>query len=175
MVPLGGAQLLEHESRGGRKARPWIVFSALGALAVAALVGIVVRAIPQDPQPIRDPLRLPRQLGDMYSLDLVDQISAAQAAGLTSEPWRLVAIDGRPRSLQIFYVVGGGCETPVGIRVHETRTSVTIEAVSRTDPNASACASLLKTGSGSVILKQPLGDRTLWHAPVAEEQAGPFF
>lgn len=167
MPLLEGADLLEQEARPGRKVRPGLVFSLLGALVVAVLAFAVVRvATPRDPQPVRDSLRVPPDPDGPYSLDPVRRISADHAAGMTSEPWQLLGIDGRPHSLQIYFVIGGGCETPVGIRVHETATRVTIEAVSRTDPSASACASLLKTDSGTVILKRPLGRRELWHAPV---------
>ena len=57
MVLLEGADLLEREPRDGRKVRPWLVFTLLGALVLAALAYVIVRAIPQDPQPVRDPLR----------------------------------------------------------------------------------------------------------------------
>lgn len=172
MLTLEGADLFEQTPRPGRKVRPWLVFGALGALALAALTYVIVRAIPQSPQPVRDLLRPSRLSDQTYSIEPVKQISAAQAKGMTSEPWRLVGIDGRPHSLQIDYVAGGGCQTPVGIYVHETRTSVTIEAVSRTQQGATVCASNALLGAGSVILDRPLGTRALWHAPVAGDQAG---
>jgi hypothetical protein len=172
VVLLEGADLLDREPHDGRTVRPWLVFIVLGALALAGLAYVVVRAIPKNPQVVRDPLQPSRLSGQPYSVDPVTRISDAQAEGMTSEAWRLAGINGVPHSLQITFVVGGGCETPVGILVHETRAAVTIEAVSHTDRTSSACASVGRTGAGSVILKRQLGNRALFHAPVGREQAG---
>ena len=171
MVLLEGAPLLEREPRDGRKVRPAFVFGVLAALALATLIAVIVRAIPEDSPATRDPVRPSAPAPGAYYLDLIPRVSPAQAADLTSLPWRLVGIDGRPHSLQLYYA-GGGCTTPIGVSVRETKATVTIKAVGRTTPNATACPSIGYVRAGTVLLDRALGHRALWHAPVGREGAG---
>jgi len=94
-------------------------------------------------------------------------LTAKQARGLTSLPWRLTAIHVTPPAIDIYYVAGGGCTTPRGILLTETSTSVTIEAVGATRHGAQACPANLITGYVRIPLSQPLAGRHLIHAPVA--------
>jgi hypothetical protein len=168
MVLLEGADLLEREPRDGRKVRPWLVFTVLGALVLAALAYVIVRAIPQDPQPVRDPMRpsVPQGFGPS-STELIPRISAARAAGLTSESWQLTGIDAGGRALELFYIGGDGyCHRPVGVYVQESADRVTIEAASTSVPDNTACPTPLVTGSGRVLLREPLGSRPLYHGAV---------
>jgi hypothetical protein len=94
-------------------------------------------------------------------------LSAGQAAGQTSMPWVLTALDSSRQSLQILYVAGNsGCTSPLGAYVLETATTVTIAAISHTDASQHSCAADLRIGRGAITLGSPLGARQLVHAVV---------
>lgn len=92
-------------------------------------------------------------------------LTAHQVSGLTSLPWRLVAVHLAPPALDIYYVAGGGCTSPRGIEAVQTSSSITIEAAGKTS-SAQACPSDLITGYARIPLRQSLGSRHLVHAPV---------
>jgi hypothetical protein len=109
---------------------------------------------------------------------LADMITATEAQGLTSMPWRLAGIDDTRSVLAITYVAGGGCASPRGIYVHETATTVLIEALSRTTSTGQqsqspyACAAYLRDGRATIQLQQPLGDRQLLHGQTNSPASG---
>ncbi|HET8588466.1 MAG TPA: hypothetical protein VFM01_02450 [Nakamurella sp.] len=109
-----------------------------------------------------DPLRPSRQ-SDLPPGGPAVTVTRAPGSAV-SMPWGL-ATEPSGRSLDIFYVAGGGCNTPLGVHVVETVTTVEVWVLStRTNTNG-ACASNLIVGRSTIELSKPLGARTLLHPP----------
>lgn len=102
-----------------------------------------------------------------------DPATVITTAGNTSLPWLFVSRSTDDRSLRLVWVAGGGCTTFDGVLIKETASTVTITVSGTTDWRAKACAANLLTGGGTVSLASPLGNRTLWHAPVNEAWVAP--
>ena len=87
-----------------------------------------------------------------------------------SVPWAVVASHPGSPSLFIGYVAGGlsaqACGTHVGVEVRETEDAVVIAALSTTSTKPDLCAASPKIEGGLVQLAAPLGERTLYHAPL---------
>ena len=92
-------------------------------------------------------------------------LSAAQTRGLESTPWQLVSQNGQ--ALRIRYVAGGSCYRWSGVRVQETAKSVEIWTTTKPPKGDPACLLLLTVSSSTITLRNPLGSRTLLHAPVS--------
>jgi hypothetical protein len=102
--------------------------------------------------------------------DPVPEVAGPPASGATSMPWAFISQDGA--QLRIAYIAGNGsgdgaCTRLHGIQTAETDTSVSLTVWSTTDLSQTACASMLVTGSGTVTLDAPLGDRPLVHPPLS--------
>lgn len=96
----------------------------------------------------------------------VKRLTAAETKGSESTPWVLTARSDD--SIAISFVAGGGCSAWQGIRFEETRASVEIWTVVRTDHAAQACTASLGYGSATIHLQHSLGTRQLLHAPVSK-------
>ncbi|MDM4763900.1 hypothetical protein QT381_12860 [Galbitalea sp. SE-J8] len=86
----------------------------------------------------------------------------------SSAPWAVVSGSPDADTIAIGYVADGDfgdCGAHVGVAVVEDATSVTIAAVSAAADDS--CTELLALGGGTVQLAAPLGDRTLFHAPLS--------
>jgi hypothetical protein len=96
---------------------------------------------------------------------LIPSLSKQDASSLTSLPWQFIALNNG-RDLEIQYVAGDGdCVLPKGFAVTYSATAVEVWALSRTEMGREACASRLVTGIATLHLAQPLGERSLVHAP----------
>jgi hypothetical protein len=170
--------------RSGRRGRRWHARPLLSAAAVAVLVLVTTllvatrgdggnhvaarqSASTAGPTPritVGSADAKQPSLGSSWSrtrYPLAHPISAAQTHGLVSMLWRLNGIDDARRSLAIQYVLGG-CR-PGWVYLHETASSVLIEAVSQPSEE---CGDILKNGTATIQLRQPLGNRRLLHAKV---------
>jgi hypothetical protein len=109
---------------------------------------VVQAPLPQQPSPARlitgDPLRM------------------------VSMPWRLAALPDGGGSVDLLAMVGDGtCTVPVGVQVAETSDTVQVWIWSRQRAGRGDCAAQGQLQRLLVPLKQPLGSRTLLHAPVS--------
>lgn len=88
---------------------------------------------------------------------------------LLSMPWELVHARRDGKVLIVFYVSGDGVHPDgvnnIGFRVIEKPDSVELIAVSRNDNPGPAEAASLALGYAEIVLSDPLGNRTLLHAP----------
>jgi hypothetical protein len=180
----GAPLTLNRSGRPGRPGRRWHAAPLLSAAAVAVLALVTALVIattgdggnhvaarqsepPAGPTPsitVGSTDAKQPSLGSSWSrtrYPLTQPITAAQTHGLVSMLWRLNGIDDARRSLAIQYVLGG-CN-PGWIYVHETASSVLIEAV--THPGEK-CGDILVNGTATIELRQPLGNRQLLHAKV---------
>lgn len=95
-------------------------------------------------------------------------VPASEDTGLDSMPWKFLSRSPDQRSIQVAYIAGAGCESPVGFTVEHTRSTITVIAVSRPDTSAKMCADYLALGRASIPLPERLtGGVQLIHAPVA--------
>lgn len=96
-------------------------------------------------------------------------ISPEQSHGLTSSPWKLIAISRNGRTLTLQASQGGGCDKPGGIELTQTKTSVEVTSLYEqgSPPPGTACAAYLATPVWSIQLEDPLGNRALIHAPAS--------
>jgi hypothetical protein len=146
----------------------------LGALCVAAAVGVTACTSHQSNSRLVgggiDALKPTTVAGQPQLADTpAVTLTSAQARGLTSMPWVLTGIDRTGRVLGIVYAAGdglGSCVTHRGIMITETPSTVTISALSKTDPTQAACPASLRLGRTTVQLAQPIGHRDLLHPPV---------
>jgi hypothetical protein len=84
-------------------------------------------------------------------------------------PWELVAIQDGGRTLVVHYVAGnGGVIAPVGFLVAEQPDYVELTAVS-VDPGGVSGDLGMRLGFGVIALSEPLGGRTLLHAPTSAD------
>jgi hypothetical protein len=99
---------------------------------------------------------------------VIPTLSQQDTRALTSMPWKFIALtDGRDLDLQ--YAAGDGdCTLPEGFAATYSKTSVEVWALSKTDWSRTACANPLVRGVATVRLREPLGGRTLVHAPTGE-------
>lgn len=102
-------------------------------------------------------------------------LSASQAEGLTSMPWRFLSGSANGRSIHVVYVRGdNSCVTPVGFLIEIKGETIELEALSRTDTAQTACADPLSVAAATVSLPIPLTQgATLLHAPVASQWSNP--
>lgn len=90
-------------------------------------------------------------------------------AGLPGTPevrsWTLVAVTDGGRRLVILWDVGDGCREPDYVDVEQTPTVVRIAPVAHVvDPGGLPCAASARSAVGTILLQQPLGQRSLLHA-----------
>jgi hypothetical protein len=95
---------------------------------------------------------------------------AANVSGkLLSMPWELVDMRRGGNVLIVYYVSGDGVHPDgvnnIGFRIIETAESVELIAVSRNDNPGPDEAGSLALGYAEILLSEPLGTRTLLHAP----------
>ena len=84
-------------------------------------------------------------------------------------PWRLLVIDATGRTITVAYVKGDRyCVHALGFEVRETSASVELTALSEQRPGQATCPADLRIGSGTIELKQPLGERPLLHSEVSK-------
>ncbi|NEN06328.1 hypothetical protein G3T36_10615 [Diaminobutyricibacter tongyongensis] len=103
--------------------------------------------------------------------EVVPNISAEEAASLTSKPWSLISLDGD--KLRVVYAVGDSCATAKGFAVAYTTTSVTLSALSQIDATHGGCFAVLTVAAATVMLPEPLKGRALVHGAVDPRSADP--
>jgi hypothetical protein len=159
---------------------PWTVLTA--ALAALALAGCGASGSdenktgkPHDDDGTVPSLVLPapsEEGGPVEGMDEVLQTAAKAEGAWVSAPWALAAApDKASTDLQIVYVAGDtACYAHAGFTLEESDSKVTLGSYTTKNPDVSACptspAGAFKWGT--VKLGQPLGDRTLVHAGVAD-------
>jgi hypothetical protein len=171
--------------------RHWPVWAQLSAVVASGLVvGLIVTfaviALRQDPvlpPATPTPTATPDVVGSMpddgrvLNAPLAGTVDASApetvvpSSGNASLPW--VVIDANPddAAISIAYVAGSTfqeCQEHMGVEVTESEESVTIAVLSVDDGNEAEdqCAENIALGAGAVELAEPLGSRTLWHAPL---------
>ena len=79
--------------------------------------------------------------------------------------WGAGSVDGNSRRLVLAVRIGGGCDRLDHVSVQERKSSVTISPiVHHYEPAGTICEFYLKSESGYVTLRRPLGHRRLVHA-----------
>ena len=81
-------------------------------------------------------------------------------------PWTLLRVQDDGTKVVVAYVIGDGCDTPLGFVVQESDSSVLLTDVSR--ETSDSCEQDLAGTTGVITLQRPLGDRRLVHAPVSK-------
>jgi hypothetical protein len=137
----------------------WAATHGLGAHSDDDLNAAI--ALPSAPAST-DPLQ-PSRVSDLPPGGPAVTVTTASGS-VVSMPWGL-ATTPSGRSLDVFYVAGGGCNTPLGVHVVETATTVEVWVLSTQTNTKGACASDLKIGRSTIELSKPLGTRTLLHPP----------
>lgn len=87
---------------------------------------------------------------------------------LKSVPWTLTGKRDGGRTLVISYSAGG-CSTDAGVHVTQTSSYVMVAAynlVAKPSRTPIPCPQYALLAAGTVILDEPLGNRTLYHAPL---------
>lgn len=92
--------------------------------------------------------------------------TATPSPGLQSLPWVLMGTSPDQKTLYLTIGVGGGCPTTYfELAVEEGRNHVRITSAVA-ESRGPDCAASLKTSDVRVVLANPLGQRTLIHAPL---------
>ena len=102
-------------------------------------------------------------------------LSASQATGLTSVPWRFLSESPGGRSIDVVYVRGDeSCITPVGFLVQKKGATIELEALSRSDSTKTACPDPLSIGAATVALPTELTTGVaLLHGPLSAQWSSP--
>jgi len=98
----------------------------------------------------------------------LQRLTAAEAAGLTSVPWRFAGISANGTVITLTWVTGGCVR--VGYEVNETDADVRVQVViaPASLPTGMICAGDLIADAGTITLSQPLGDRQLLHGATGQ-------
>lgn len=92
---------------------------------------------------------------------------AQQGGAVVSQRWSFVKLLDADRTVLVSYQLGTSCERELGFHVQES--GATVELSSLTETHTGRCNELAPVGYGTVQLSQPLGDRSLLHAPIGTE------
>jgi hypothetical protein len=114
------------------------------------------------------PIQMPMPIKEK-ALHPARRLRARVPGKLLSMPWKFVGVRRGGTVLIVYYVSGDGIHphgvNNIGFRVVETSENVELIAVSRNDNPGPAQAGSLATGVTKIVLSDPLGTRTLLHAP----------
>jgi hypothetical protein len=157
-VPL---VMSDHRQQAGPSGSPGQSPSAASSTPVPTLV----------PQPTGSPTpdaRNPQPYSGPAAIPAVT-VPSAQIPTTLSMQWRLLSVGSDDRTLDILGVAGdGACVIAAGVQVVESAASVEVSMRSHWDQAPTACPDRLVLTRVLVTLKQPLGTRTLLHAPVSD-------
>ncbi|MDQ1575423.1 MAG: hypothetical protein QOH55_573 [Microbacteriaceae bacterium] len=148
--------------------------AVLAAIAVAIAVAMFSAGPPRRLGPaVADPMvttAAPGWTTDIPHPTVTPTLTKQDTRTLTSMPWKFITLTNGGRDLTLVYgPVDGYCTVSKGFAVAYSKTSVEVWALGKTDTSQTACAASFVRVVATVRLKEPLGDRTLIHAPTDQK------
>ncbi|MGD9485434.1 hypothetical protein WDH52_19665, partial [Streptomyces sp. TRM70308] len=119
-------------------------------------------------RPTQPPGVEPGQLpSDLDEIERTEEVAGSDVAVMS---WWFAGLREGGQQVVLYYSLGRPCDfDPIGVRVRETEDAVEIAPLSRYQPSDGACPQIgVSPGVGYVELKEPLGDRSLFHHPVTD-------
>jgi hypothetical protein len=146
----------------------------LAVIAVAFAVATSLAGQPRRLGPaVVDPMATTAAPGwttDIPHPTVTPTLTKQETRTLTSMPWKFITLTNGGRDLTVVYgPVDGYCTVSKGFSVIYSKTSVEVWALGKTATSQTACAASFVRAVATVRLKEPLGDRTLIHAPTDQK------